>query len=142
MVGGEEAVTEGFNFPKAPMVPVSWGELIDKITILEIKSTILQDRAAVGNVANELSYLSLAFEAVSSYSEVQLLKSRLASINRSLWDVEDEIRMCESQSDFGENFTKLARSVYMLNDERAGVKREINLFLGSELLEEKCYGQR
>ena len=124
---------------QTPRVPVSWGELIDKLTILEIKRVRIADAAAVGNVEREQRYLEEIFQALASDKVVHALKARLLEINQQLWDVEDRIRDCEKAADFGDGFIALARSVYQLNDRRAAVKREINLHLRSELIEEKSY---
>jgi hypothetical protein len=125
---------------QAPSIPVSWGELIDKITILEIKSEKLSNPAALGNVRKELGLLRQAGEHVfSENAEVLALKENLKAINEMLWDIEDEIRGKEASGAFDERFIALARAVYMRNDERAAVKRHINALLSSELIEEKSY---
>lgn len=118
-------------------IPVSWGELVDKITILEIKSERIQDLRKLVNVRRELYMLTGKMGALTS--EVQTLKDQLKGINECLWDIEDEIRDCEREKDFGPRFIELARAVYVTNDQRADVKREINLALSSELVEEKSY---
>ena len=116
------------------LVPVSIGELIDKITILEIKKDRIKNPEALKNINYELEQLSgkLDVDAGSSY---KLLKI----VNEQLWDVEDELRILEKQEDFGEKFVKLARSVYVLNDERAAIKKDINLKYNSSIVEEKSY---
>jgi hypothetical protein len=103
-------------------VPVSFGELIDKITILEIKSRHISDAAKLTNVHNELNLLNATW-----------------ANHHALWDIEDRIRLKEKAQEFDAEFIELARSVYFQNDERAAVKREINLKLGSQLVEEKSY---
>lgn len=120
-------------------VPVSWGELIDKITILEIKSERITDATKLGNVRKELDLLALRLGAHAGQAEVLRLKAALRGVNEALWDIEDEIRVCENAGDFGNRFVELARSVYITNDKRADLKRELNAALGSDLVEEKSY---
>ena len=122
-----------------PLVPISWGELLDKIGILEIKRERIRDAAAQANVLNELRLLERAVEPVAGAWAVVALRARLKSVNERLWEIEDGIREKEREGDFGEDFVALARSVYQRNDERAAIKREINLLLGSDLIEEKSY---
>lgn len=120
-----------------PRVPVSWGELVDKITILQIKSERIADRAACLNVARELTSLSrVAGHAIGS---VAALTDQLRAVNEELWEIEDKIREREAEGDFGQRFVQLARAVYKKNDLRAAIKRRINEALGSELVEEKSY---
>jgi hypothetical protein len=120
--------------------PVSYGELIDKITILEIKSRRITDDAKLANVRNELDMLNATW-ANDSASQVDIAdeRERLHTVNETLWDIEDAIRMKERAQAFDQEFIELARAVYFRNDERAAFKREINLKLGSELVEEKSY---
>jgi hypothetical protein len=126
---------------RAITVPVSYGEAADKITILTIKSEWLRDATQLQNVHRELALLSAAFfAAVSPSPAFDALFDALTEVNRKLWTIEDAIRMCEKHGDFGKTFVTLARSVYQQNDERARLKREINTLLGSELIEEKSYG--
>lgn len=120
-------------------VPVSWGELIDKITILEIKSERIADPAKLGNIRRELDLLTSKLGARASQPEAVRIKAALKGVNGSLWDVEDEIRAHENAGDFGSRFVELARSVYITNDRRAELKRELNTVLGSDLVEEKSY---
>ena len=122
-----------------PLVPISWGELLDKISILEIKRERIGDAAALANVLNELRLLERAAEPVAGAAAIVALRARLKSVNERLWEIEDGIREKEREGDFGEAFVALARSVYQRNDERAAIKREINLLLGSDLIEEKSY---
>ena len=125
---------------KAPEVLVSWGELIDKITILEIKAARLSSPAAVANVRKELGLLAAqADPALRSSAELPVLKQRLFEINQALWEIEDRIREKEARQQFDAEFIELARSVYKSNDQRAGIKRQINTMLASELTEEKSY---
>jgi Family of unknown function (DUF6165) len=125
---------------RAVTVPISFGEAADKITILTIKREWMRDPAQRGNVEKELALLSEAFfDVVSRTPEFDALFDALAEVNRKLWTIEDAIRLCEKDGDFGKEFVKLARSVYQQNDARARIKREINKRLGSELTEEKSY---
>lgn len=125
---------------KAPEVLVSWGELIDKITILEIKAARLSSPAAVANVRKELGLLAAqADPALRSSAELPVLKQRLFEINQALWEIEDRIREKEARQQFDAEFVELARSVYKSNDQRAGIKRQINTMLASDLTEEKSY---
>jgi hypothetical protein len=125
--------------PNMPRIPVSWGELLDKITILEIKVEHLGDKDARANAAKELALLRESAAPAMAGGEVTALVARLKQVNQALWDIEDRIRDLERAGDFGPGFVELARSVYRRNDERGAVKREINLALGSVLIEEKSY---
>ena len=121
-------------------VPISFGELIDKITILEIKSERIGDAAKLVNVRTELGQLNRTWAAhPSSRVAIDNERARLRSVNEALWDIEDRIRIKERAQAFDAEFIELARAVYFRNDERAAVKREINLKLGSTLVEEKSY---
>lgn len=125
---------------KNPAVEVSWGELIDKITILEIKEQRLRSPSAVANVKKELATLSKAVADLQPRpAELDTLKSKLKLINETLWEIEDQIRAKEAAQSFDKEFVELARSVYFNNDERANLKREINELLKSGLVEEKQY---
>ncbi len=126
---------------RKPEIPVSWGEVIDKITILEIKSKNIKQEPAASNIANELSLLVKIAEEVIRDKTVQQLKSELLRINSDLWDIEDQIRLKESELQFAQDFILLARSVYKRNDIRAKLKRDLNEHLRSELVEEKSYRQ-
>jgi len=120
--------------------PVSYGELIDKLTILEIKSDRIEDPAKLSNVRVEQDLLNATWSAhPASRTDITEERARLRAVNETLWDIEDRIRMKEKDKAFDEEFISLARSVYIRNDERAGVKREINEKLGSMLVEEKSY---
>jgi len=123
----------------APMVALSWGELIDKITILEIKQQRLSSADAVVNVQRELAALTAAVTASGVPAGVAAVKQALKTVNEKLWDIEDRIRAKEAQGSFDQDFIELARSVYFNNDERAKLKREINRLMNSELVEEKQY---
>ena len=122
-----------------PYVPVSWGELLDKIVILEIKTERLADPKARANAMRELELLREAAAPVMTGGKAAASMARLKRVNQSLWDIEDRIRDHERAGDFGPGFIELARSVYRCNDERGALKREINLALGSALIEEKSY---
>jgi len=120
--------------------PVSYGELIDKITILEIKSRRISDAAKLVNVRNELDLLNATWAGdAASQTDISDARARLLAVNELLWDIEDRIRLKERAQAFDAEFIELARSVYFRNDERAAFKREINLKLGSQLVEEKSY---
>ena len=124
----------------AVLVPVSWGEVIDKITILEIKSERLSDAAKLANVTRELGELAAVREReFPGHADLAGLAAELKAINETLWVVEDDIRDCERRRDFGAAFVALARAVYVTNDRRAEVKRRVNDLLGSALVEEKSY---
>jgi len=121
-------------------VDVAPGELIDKITILEIKLERIEDAAKLANVRIEYETLSKARDAAIAQSpELDRLSVDLKTINETLWEIEDDIRDCERAKDFGDGFVKLARAVYVTNDKRMAVKRQINDLLGSSLVEEKSY---
>ena len=121
-------------------VPVSYGELIDKITILEIKSRQITDASKLANVRNELDLLNATWaNHAASSTDIAAERARLLAVNEALWDIEDRIRLKEKAQAFDAEFIELARSVYVQNDERAAVKREINVKLGSQLVEEKFY---
>ena len=120
--------------------PVSFGELIDKITILEIKSRRITDEAKLANVRNELDLLNATWaNHAASQTDIGDERARLFAVNELLWDIEDKIRLKERAHAFDQEFIELARAVYFRNDERAAFKREINLKLGSQLVEEKSY---
>ena len=120
--------------------PVSYGELIDKITILEIKAERIRDAAKVANVRTELDLLDATWAAhPASRSDIAAERIALRAVNEALWDIEDHIRIKEKAKAFDAEFIELARSVYIRNDERAAVKRAINEKLGSTLVEEKSY---
>ncbi len=121
-------------------IPISWGELIDKITILEIKKVRIQDVKKLENISKELQALETIFNRECLEPELIVqLKKKLLKVNEKLWEIEDGIRKCEKDKDFTQRFIDLARSVYINNDRRADIKREINTALKSELFEEKSY---
>ncbi|HKB96188.1 MAG TPA: DUF6165 family protein [Rhizomicrobium sp.] len=127
------------TIPPIPQVPISWGELIDKITILEIKVERLSIEQARANVAKELGLLREIAGPALANGETRALMARLKALNEALWEIEDRIRDHERLGDFGAGFVELARAIYKRNDERGVVKRELNLALGSGLIEEKSY---
>jgi hypothetical protein len=120
-----------------PTVPVSWGELLDKITILQIKQERIADAAKRANVTTELE--ALAAIAVAAMRQAAALLAELKQVNEALWEIEDQIRDKEREGEFDARFIELARAVYVTNDQRAAVKRQINQALGSALVEEKSY---
>lgn len=120
--------------------PVSFGELIDKLTILEIKSGRMRDAAKLANVRDELQLLGGLWSGdPASATDISAERGELKRINEALWEIEDEIRVKERDHAFDDRFIELARAVYHTNDKRAAVKRAINLKLGSRLVEEKSY---
>ncbi|CAA6606452.1 conserved hypothetical protein [Rhodospirillaceae bacterium LM-1] len=122
------------------LVEIPAGELIDKITILEIKSERISDVQKLSNIKAELQTLAATRDqAMAPSADLSGLSAKLKAVNEKLWVIEDEIRDCERVRDFGAKFIELARAVYVTNDERANLKREINLLLGSRLIEEKSY---
>ena len=121
-------------------VPVSPGEVLDKITILEIKSERISDPEKVANVRAELALLQETWaENIRDTEVIQDLHAKLKEINEALWEIEDDIRDKERAKEFDERFIELARAVYVTNDRRSEVKKELNLHLGSEIVEEKSY---
>lgn len=117
-------------------IEVSIGEVVDKWTILSIKVLNIKDKDKLVNINNERTYLNAVVEPEILHDP---LVDRLLQVNQSLWKVEDDIRICEKDRDFSLRFVELARSVYKLNDERASIKKEINMKYGSEFVEEKSY---
>jgi tetratricopeptide (TPR) repeat protein len=121
-------------------IPGAVGELIDKIAILKIKERRIDDPDKLANVRRELALLTAKRgEAGLDRADLAALKAELAAVNEKLWDVEDEIRLCDKAGDFGERFVALARAVYGANDRRAAIKREINRRCNSAIVEEKHY---
>ena len=121
-------------------VPISVGELVDKVTILEIKSEKIPDAGKRANIRRELDALtSVLAPLLTATPALAQLKTELRAINETLWRIEDDIRDCERRRDFGTSFVELARSVYQTNDRRAATKRKIDELTGSELVEEKSY---
>lgn len=122
------------------LVPVSFGELLDKIAILQIKSERMSDPAKLANVRKELEALDATWSAHPAASvDIAALRAELKAVNERLWVIEDDIRLQEKAQDFGTEFIRLARAVYFENDERARIKKAINLALGSAYVEEKSY---
>ena len=121
-------------------VPVSPGEVLDKITILEIKSERMTDAGKVANVRAELALLQETWnDNIRDNETIRGLHAQLKEINEALWEIEDDIRDKERAKEFDDRFIELARAVYVTNDRRSQVKKELNLHLGSEIIEEKSY---
>ncbi len=121
-------------------IEIAPGELIDKITILEIKAERIADAAQRGNVLVELATLTdVRAAAIPPDGEIDRLAAELKAANEALWEIEDDIRECDRDGDFGPRFVELARAVYRTNDRRAELKRAVNLRLGARLVEEKSY---
>ena len=127
------------NIPQDVLVPISVGELIDKIVILEIKSERIKNANQLANIAIELGALRAVRLGDVDRARLDTLSAELKRVNAKLWDVEDSIRECDARGDFGDNFIELARAVYRFNDERARLKKAINVESGSRLVEEKSY---
>jgi Family of unknown function (DUF6165) len=124
----------------APSVQISWGELLDRITILEIKVRRLNSQAATEKTRRELAVLSsIADDILSEQPHLISLKEQLKSVNEVLWDIEDKIRAKEAAKSFDQQFIELARSVYLNNDKRADLKCQINALLNSDFAEAKQY---
>jgi uncharacterized protein (DUF2236 family) len=126
---------------KEILVPVSPGELLDKITILRIKAVRMADAAKVANVRHELALLENTWQAsgAAAVAGVAAEEANLMRVNEKLWVIEDDIRDEERAKRFGQRFIELARAVYVTNDERAQIKKRINTLLGSSIVEEKSY---
>ena len=127
---------------KTPIIPISWGELFDKITILQIKKENLHEKNALKNVKVEHDQLNKIYN--SNFLKDENAKSFMISlkqINKKLWDIEDKIRDKEKNKKFDKQFIELARNVYFTNDERSRIKRNINQFFGSQIIEEKFYSK-
>jgi hypothetical protein len=126
----------------SPQIPISWGELFDKITILQIKLENITSKNALENVEQELKKLQSIFSQYCPKTiETTQLEGDLRQINQQLWGIEDKIRDKERNNSFDDEFIQLARSVYITNDERSRIKRKINDMFGSELVEEKSYAE-
>ena len=123
------------------IIEISIGEAFDRLTILKIKSEMIKDEAKLTNVMKEYFYLLNLMKDELEVDEDNEDFKRLLEINETLWEVEDLLREFENARSFGEEFVQLARSVYVLNDKRAIVKKEINLSYGSQFVEEKSYNQ-
>lgn len=120
-------------------VPISTGELFDRISILEIKSERLSRPEQRANVSRELQLLRTRIGDQGLVAQVRRLFAELRVVNETLWDIEESIRDCERRKDFGSEFIQLARAVYLNNDRRAAIKRKINELMDSPLQEEKSY---
>lgn len=130
----------GNNADDMPMLPVSWGEVFDKLTILQIKSVKIQDPAKLANIMREKAEIETVAATIANPPEgLNPLVDRLRAVNTELWDIEDGKRDCERRQCFDEAFIQLARQVYIKNDRRAAIKKDINIILGSVLSEEKSY---
>lgn len=125
----------------AYLIKVSLGEILDKLSILEIKLSYAKDENQIKNLKNEFTHLNDIAAPLweTGAGELKGLYDQLKTINHELWVIEDDIRIKEQDKDFGEDFVKLARSVYITNDKRAETKRDINKLLNSEFFEEKIY---
>ena len=119
------------------LIEVSIGEVLDKISILEIKKTKIKDPAKLKNINNEFTILVESFPAFNEHEDY----INLCKINNTLWDIEDRLRIKEGEKSFDEEFINLARDVYLTNDKRSDIKKRINLKLGSNLVEEKSYAK-
>ena len=127
---------------KTPLIPISWGELFDKITILQIKKENLQEKNALKNIKVEHDQLNKIYN--SNFLEDENAKrfmTSLKQINKKLWDIEDKIRDKEKSKEFDREFIELARNVYFTNDERSRIKKNINKTYGSQIIEEKSYSK-
>jgi hypothetical protein len=120
-------------------IEVSTGEILDKFSILIIKRSLINDDAKLDNIQKEIDELRPIFNDLTKDKKVFDKFVDLAEVNKELWDIEDDIRECERQKDFGDKFIQLARSVYISNDLRAKIKKEINLLTNSGIVEEKSY---
>lgn len=125
---------------QAPMIPVPWGELFDKITILEIKNLHIVSQDASNHIAEELRRLRAIAAPLHEKNEIMPLIAQLKKTNEALWEFENRIRRKEKQHVFDNDFIELARSIYLTNDKRAALKRKISVAVGSVLVEEKWYG--
>lgn len=124
-------------------IEVSNGEIIDKYTILEIKLSEIKDEKKLANIQHEYDVLTpdvkTIYAGAKDENHLKKLHNDLLEINKKLWKIEDDIRECERANDFGQTFIDLARAVYYTNDDRSDVKKEINIYTGSDLVEEKSY---
>ena len=126
--------------PTTPLIPVSWGEFFDKISILEIKKENVLNGSAKNNIVEELELLTnFLSDDILNDTQLNGFRVKLKAINQKIWNIEDEIRVNEAKKDFGKKFIWLARSTYLNNDRRASIKRQINDTLNSAIVEEKIY---
>jgi len=122
------------------LVPISVGELVDKISILKIKKKKILNKAKQTNIIKELNFLEKIYKSnFTKNRKIKLYEKELIKINKNLWEIEDQIRNCESKKNFNEIFINLARAVYLNNDKRSIVKKKINLLTKSHIVEEKLY---
>lgn len=122
------------------LIPISVGELVDKISILKIKKKKILNKAKQTNIIKELNFLEKIYKSnFTKNKKIKLYEKELIKINKNLWEIEDQIRNCESKKNFNEIFINLARAVYFNNDKRAIVKKKINLLTKSNIVEEKLY---
>jgi len=122
------------------LIPISVGELVDKISILKIKKKKILNKAKQTNIIKELNFLEKIYKSnFTKNKKIKLYEKELIKINKNLWEIEDQIRNCESKKDFNEIFINLARAVYLNNDKRSIVKKKINLLTKSNIVEEKLY---
>jgi hypothetical protein len=119
------------------LIEVSDGEVVDKLTIIEIKLENIRDKAKLANIRNEYEVVNEAVKKIIDKTDPLYIE--LLNINKELWKIEDDIRNCDRNKDFGSKFIELARAVYFTNDRRADIKKRINLLSGSSLIEEKSY---
>ena len=131
---------DGELLMKEILTPIAPGELIDKLTILRLKTENISEESKLANVQHELEVLTAVSDAaILPSEELTRLWELLYGVNADLWVIEDDIRKLEADNDFGAGFVGLARAVYVTNDERAKLKKQINILLGSDLIEEKSY---
>jgi len=124
------------------LTPISPGELLDKLTILQIKCEQIKDNKKLANVQVERRLLqTIVDQHIPIRNDIAALAIDLLAVNQELWQIEDDIRDCERAGDFGDDFVKLARSVYVTNDRRADLKKQVNIALGSAIVEEKSYAE-
>ena len=122
------------------LIPISVGDLVDKISILKIKKKKILNKAKQTNIIKELNFLEKIYKSnFTKNKKIKLYEKELIKINKNLWEIEDQIRNCESKKNFNEIFINLARAVYLNNDKRAIVKKKINLLTKSHIVEEKLY---
>ena len=122
------------------LIPISVGELVDKISILKIKKKKILNKAKQTNIIKELNFLEKINKSnFTKNKKIKLYEKELIKINKNLWEIEDQIRNCESKKNFNEIFINLARAVYLNNDKRSIVKKKINLLTKSHIVEEKLY---
>jgi hypothetical protein len=133
------ASARGLECSSNPRIQVSWGEFIDKLTILEIKEARLTSSAAVANVQRELTALRSVLDVRAENPQLAELTRQLKTINEALWEIEDKIRAKEAAKEFDQDFIDLARSIYFQNDKRGDVKRQVDLLMNSAIVEEKQY---